>query len=482
MSDVVRPNVGSFGKSETEPRPDGDHSGHRQHPRPFRAGTDPDRLWLGRAHQQILGQLKAAVLVGEGVLLLTGDVGTGKTILVSTLRHRLRDEAIVATVTYVGQDPLDFLKEIWAAWGVDGTIAAPEAFYTRLSALLHDAAARGKRFLLVVDEAQALSQELVEEVERLAEVAGERPSATRLSILLVGQDELEVVLSRPEHAALAKRIGLRCATVPLTDVEVGEYVAHQLKIAGSPGPVFTKGGLQELTVASQGILRLINTIADLALLDGAPEGRAIVGAEIVRQCAYGDSLSRPAGGARARTGARLRARPARRVALYVPVFILLVGLAGYFYQSARHGESRPAPGPTGDSVSAPTPDPPGGGGTIAPEPARASDAAPRTPLVPSTPDPGRQVPRRETPAAAPPETPARASLRQAAPFIADKAMPRPEGDISGAPAGSGSQQPAAPLTGPPGRSSEVRAGEGAQAEDPTAIIDWLLSEFPARRQ
>jgi type II secretory pathway predicted ATPase ExeA len=489
MSEVARRSVRSFGRTEKELRPGGDHSDHSQRARPFQAGTDPDLLWLGRAQQQILDRLRSAVLAREGVLLLTGDVGTGKTILAKALLHRLRAEAIVATVMYAWHDPLDCLREIGDAWGVDGSPATSEAFYRRLPALLDDAAARDKRVVLFVDEAQALSQDLLTEIGRLAAVAGEPRSQARLSILLVGQDELETVLSRPENAALAERVGVRCVTVPLMDAEVGEYVAHQLKIAGSTGPVFTEGALRELAAVSQGIPRLVNTIADLALLSSSRQGTPTIGPEVIRQCALGYPLGRPDRSRSTRAKARARQRrirrSGRRAAFYVPVFVLLLVLAGYLFESARHGDSRPEPATRAVSTAAPAPDPPAGDRVTGLESARASGAAPLAPLETRTPDPVRpavQHPRGH-PAAVPPEPPPTASRRQAAPPVAHVAEPRRESDGTGAPAVSRRQQTTtAPPAGFPGRSSEVRASEDSQAVDPAEIIDWLLSEYPARRQ
>ena len=350
MSEGVRRDVSRFARAEKQLRPGGDHSGLGQRARPFSAGTDPDLLWLGRSQQGILDRLRSAVLAREGVLLLTGDVGTGKTILAKALLHRLRADTVVATVTFGRHHPLDFLKEIGAAWGVDGAPATSEAFYSRLPTLLDDAAARDKRVVLFVDEAQTLSQEVLTEIGRLATMAGEPGSQACLSILLVGQDELAAVLSRPEHAALAKRVGVRCVTVPLTDAEVGEYVAHQLKAAGRTRPVFTEEGLRELAAASQGIPRLVNTVADLALLRSWRQGLPTIGAEVVRQCASGDPrghLDRSKSTwAKGRARQRRAGRSAPRAALYVSAFVLLLVFAGYFYESARHDEPRPVPATT----------------------------------------------------------------------------------------------------------------------------------------
>ena len=343
--------------------------------------------------------------------------------------------------------------------------------------------------MLFVDEAQTLSQELLAEIGRLAAVAGEPRRQARLSILLVGQDELATVLSRPENAALADRVGVRCVTMPLMGAEVGEYVTHQLRSLEGRAPVFTEAGLQELAAASQGIPRLVNTIADLALLSSSQQGTPTIGAEVVRQCALGYPLGRPDRPMPTRTNARARqrrTRSGRRAVLYVvPVFVLLLGLVGYRYETARHGDSRPAPATKAMSTAAPIPDRPAGNGVTGlrlperamPHLTRHSRFAQRDPVRPAVQRP------REHPVATAPEPPPLASLPHATPPVARVAEARGESDATGTPAVSRGRQTApAPPAGLPRRSGEVRAGEDSQAVDPGAIIDWLLREYPARRQ
>jgi general secretion pathway protein A len=161
MPGGVQPNAVSPGQAEAEPATDGDH---RPHAAPFQAGTDPELLWLGRRHQEILDQLASGVRGQGGVLLLTGDVGTGKTILAKALLDRLRPDTLIARLNYGLHASLDVSREISQAWGVGDPAATREEFYSRLPAFLDEAAARGDGVLLFVDEAQTLSQDLFTEI------------------------------------------------------------------------------------------------------------------------------------------------------------------------------------------------------------------------------------------------------------------------------------------------------------------------------
>jgi type II secretory pathway predicted ATPase ExeA len=253
---------------------------------PFQPGADPAFLWLGPGPREILDRLKAGILAGERVLVLTGDVGTGKSLLAKALLGSLGPEVLCATLMYTRAEPLELLKEIGDAWGIGSWDATAEAFYARLEPFLADLGARGRRALLLIDEAQTLSGELFAEIGRLASVGGETgPSQAGPSILLVGQLELDAILSKPENAALEKRLSIKCTTVPLREGEVREYVSHRLRFAGADQPVFTADGFREIAVCSQGIPRLINMLGDLALIQGARRNAPTIDAAIVRDCA-----------------------------------------------------------------------------------------------------------------------------------------------------------------------------------------------------
>jgi general secretion pathway protein A len=509
MPGGVQPNAVSPGQAEAEPTADG---GRRPHAAPFQAGKNPELLWLGRRHQEILDQLASGVLGQGGVLLLTGEVGTGKTILAKALLDRLRPDTLIARMNYGQHDSLDFSREISQAWGVGDPAATREEFYTRLPAFLDEAAARGKGVLLFVDEAQTLSQDQFTEIGHLAIVA-EEAGQTPLSILLVGQDSLGTILARPENARLAKRITVRCVTAPLTSAEVREYVAHQLKVAGGGRPEFTEDALREIASTSLGVPGLINTIADLALLRGMRRCAPAIGAETVRKSAR--TLGHPVDRIDRRRSRRARVRtrtspgfppPGRQAAVYVPILAVLLSSGGYLYLSnaARDrdvgpiSESSPLPavspspnGPAGQSVGKITPPAPATDAA----PSEATRPEPRAPEAPPPPPSLERLPARHAVSApqppfvpsvqppAPSQLPSLPPVRPPAPPVAPVAEERREMPDVGAPAASRNQEsPPAALADTTRRTREVRTSEASDTVDPAGIIDWLLSEYPARRQ
>jgi type II secretory pathway predicted ATPase ExeA len=516
MAGVIRPGGLRSGKPAQESHAEVEPARSRPRIGLFQAGTDPALVWLGPAHREILDRLRSGVLAGDGVLLLTGDVGTGKTILAKALLHRLPTDMLIATVMHGGHDTLDLWRKIAAAWKLGDPGSTREEFYGRLSAFLDEEAARGRQVLLFVDEAQGLTQELLTEIGQMAILTGDPGrSQARLSILLVGQDELARLLSRPENAALAARVGVRCVALPLTDAEVHEYLAHQLKVSEADRFPFTDTALQAIAAATQGIPRLINTIGNLALQTATQSGTPLIDGAMVRQCAQSlgylpESATPPRSRRLARSiRTRRSRRPGlrRRIALYAPVLVLLPVGAGFLYQSVRDREAQPAPPlPSVRSIPPPvqsTPPP-----VALPTRQSALPAADPTPLlgrpaIDGRPKPTESVRVTEAPPAPParvprgPDVPVppaveRPPIRPAAPALERLPTPEPSrvapatilatreraGPASGAPSAP-RIQPQPSVLPPAGARRAVRGD--ADTADPAAIIDWLLSEYPARR-
>ena len=250
---------------------------------PFRAGADPGRLWLGNAHRAILDTLARAIRDGNGIAVLTGDAGTGKTSLAQRFIAMLGPAGIsVGRVSSPGQAPSDFFEAVLSAYGVRRPVHDRDTFAACIRNVLARAAARGDKVLLAVDEAQGLGHELLREVGDLSALAA--ASGHPLFILLVGETRLTAALKDDQHAALRERIVARCAVPPLGLDEVGAYVRHYLDAAGAVTEVFSPEAIRTIASLSRGAPGAINIIGDRALLVGRARRARPITEAIVSEC------------------------------------------------------------------------------------------------------------------------------------------------------------------------------------------------------
>ena len=250
---------------------------------PFKISTDPDFLWLGEKHKEALATLRYGILGNKGILLLTGDVGTGKTTLINMLLNNLGEDTIVATVPDPGLDRMDFYNYVASAFDINKTFYTKGEFILYLTHFLKTAYADNKKVLLIVDEAQRLNKELLEEIRLLSNI--ELQHTKLINLFFVGQIEFNEIISSEENKALRQRITLRYNIEPLNLSETGEYIKHRLQVAGAKRTIFNTDAIAELYSFSQGYPRLINVICDYALLTGFVKEKKIIDASIIRECA-----------------------------------------------------------------------------------------------------------------------------------------------------------------------------------------------------
>lgn len=234
---------------------------------PFTATPDPRFLFLTPSHREALAQLMYGVQENKGFIVLTGEVGTGKTTLLQTLLKRLDASTAVAYI-YNSTLPFEEMLEYMLA---DFGIAKPgESRAQRLFALnnfLIERRRSGQNTVLLIDEAQNLDVPTLEQVRLLSNF--ESPTEKLLQILLVGQPELKVKLDLPELRQLKQRISLRCRISPLTPTETRDYIRTRLRIAGARhAHIFTEAAVQRVTEYAGGIPRVINILCDHCLLVG----------------------------------------------------------------------------------------------------------------------------------------------------------------------------------------------------------------------
>jgi len=254
---------------------------HLKH-KPFQISTDPRFLWLGDKHEEALATLRYGVLDNKGFLLLTGDVGTGKTTLINALLKTLGENTLVATIRDPDLEPLDFYNYTAHAFGIEGNFSSKGAFLIEFERFLHDAGTTNKTVLLIIDEAQRINQKLLEDVRILSNI--EREDRKLLNIFFVGQIEFNEILLRPENRPIRQRITVNYNIPPLTMEETGAYIEYRLKVAGTKKKLFDNDALKKIFSFSQGYPRLINIICDRSLLTGFVEETRTITAKQVRDC------------------------------------------------------------------------------------------------------------------------------------------------------------------------------------------------------
>ncbi|MDH4106073.1 MAG: AAA family ATPase [Gammaproteobacteria bacterium] len=265
--------------------------------KPFAITPDPRYLYLSERHAEALAHLLYGINEAGGFIQLTGEVGTGKTTVIRSLLEQLPGHAEVALILNPRITPAEFLlticEELHLQVPADSRTST-KALMDLLGHYLLEAHARGRRVVLIVDEAQNLSFETLEQVRLLTNL--ETATTKLLQIILIGQEELRSLLEQPDLRQLAQRITGRYHLSPLSPEESSGYVKHRMRVAGATAEAFTPGALREVHRLSNGIPRVINVVCDRALLGAFTREEHRVGATYIRQAAsevYGRPIPAP---------------------------------------------------------------------------------------------------------------------------------------------------------------------------------------------
>jgi general secretion pathway protein A len=254
--------------------------------KPFSITPDPRYLYLSERHAEALAHLLYGVSEAGGFVQLTGEVGTGKTTIVRSLLGQIPKNAEIALILNPRMTAPEFMLTICEELGIglpDHAVASLKDLVDILNHYLLRAHADGRRVVLLVDEAQNLAPAVLEQVRLLTNL--ETATQKLLQIILIGQPELREMLARPELRQLAQRITGRYHLDPLSAAETAAYVRHRLRVAGATSDILTNGALAELYRQSGGIPRLVNVIADRALLGAYTQDRHRITAAIIRSSA-----------------------------------------------------------------------------------------------------------------------------------------------------------------------------------------------------
>lgn len=291
--------------------------------KPFATTPDPRFLFLTRRHRDALARLTYGVQEKKGFVVLTGEVGTGKTTLVRSLLTQL-DPTIAVAFVFNSTLPFEgLLEHILEEFGISERTATLSQRLLALNRFLSERSLAGRQTLLVVDEAQNLSVESLEQIRLLSNF--ETASDKLVQILLVGQPELEDKLELPELRQLDQRIELRIDIEPLSPAEMSDYIKSRLQTAGARDVnLFTGNAPALIAAATNGIPRLINILCDHCLLIGYADQKRRIGGDTVREALESLHIRR-----RRRSTARRRSKPrARAVSRRLAVALVAVLSAG----------------------------------------------------------------------------------------------------------------------------------------------------------
>ncbi|HEY2676537.1 MAG TPA: AAA family ATPase [Steroidobacteraceae bacterium] len=235
------------------------------HELPFRLSPDPQFLYLSKQHARAKAYMESTIWFTDGFVVITGEIGAGKTTLIETFLRELQSDVIVAQINQTQLSPTAFLQTVLVQFGFEPfNMKKPEVLAT-LNRFLMEQHAGGRKVMLIVDEAQNLSNRVLEEVRMLSGVETAKEKALR--IILAGQPELNDKLNSPELLQLTQRVRLRFHLAALTRAETSAYIDHRLEVAGSQGRrIFAEDTYPTIYKYTGGVPRLINTLCDTSLM------------------------------------------------------------------------------------------------------------------------------------------------------------------------------------------------------------------------
>jgi len=242
---------------------------------PFRLSPDPEFLYLSKHHARAKAYMESTIWFTDGFVVITGEIGSGKTTLLETFLRELEKDVVVAQVAQTQISPIEFLQAVLVQFGFQPFKMRKAELIATLNQFLVEQYAAGRKVMLIVDEAQNLSNRVLEEIRLLSGVETTKEKVLR--IILAGQPELNEKLDSPELVQLVQRIRLRFHLTALTPEETQAYILHRLEVAGAHGrQLFAADTPPVIYRFTGGVPRLINTLCDTALMIAFSSGQDIV--------------------------------------------------------------------------------------------------------------------------------------------------------------------------------------------------------------
>ena len=234
--------------------------------KPFSIQPDPDFLYFGKRHSLAYAMLKYGVENRAGFTVITGEIGSGKTTLIRHLLNNLPDMVTVGLITNTQRNITEILEQVMLAFGQPYSGISGLALYENFQNFLIEEYRAGRRVILIVDEAQNLSPEVLESLRLLSNINADKHQL--LQMIITGQPELKAILSKPELQQFAQRVAVDFHISALSASEVPLYIVHRTKVAGRLTQLFMFGACQSIAKFTKGIPRAINILCDTALMYG----------------------------------------------------------------------------------------------------------------------------------------------------------------------------------------------------------------------
>jgi type II secretory pathway predicted ATPase ExeA len=245
---------------------------------PFRLSPDPAFLYLSKDHARAKAYMESTIWFTDGFVVITGEIGSGKTTLIETFLRELEKDVVVAQVAQTQVSPIEFLQAVLVQFGFSPFKMRKAELIATLNQFLVEQYAAGRKVLLIVDEAQNLSNRVLEEIRLLSGVETTKEKVLR--IILAGQPELSEKLDSEEMVQLVQRVRLRFHLTALSPDDTHAYVLHRLEVAGSHGRrIFGDEAFPIIFRYTGGVPRLINTLCDTALMGAHVMERDKVGVD-----------------------------------------------------------------------------------------------------------------------------------------------------------------------------------------------------------